>query len=269
MTYSQSFAWWSFVPGDEDPDRLLAAAALIGYRGVDFLPRPLWPRARDAGLELVVIDGHESIDVGFSDARRHAQLRDEVRGALELAVDEGVAFLAVASGNAPEPRAAADGIAVCAEGLAPVADEAVAAGVPLLLEPLNTKVDHPGHECDTTLWGAAVIDAVGSPGLRLIYDVYHMQLMEGDLVRTLEANFDRIAHVHTAGCPGRHELDDDQEVNWGHISRTLSRLDYGGYVAHEFIPRGDPRAALRDAFEIFATGQAEAAAQESGGRPEG
>ncbi|MFD9948497.1 TIM barrel protein [Nonomuraea sp. NPDC059023] len=249
MTYRQSFAWWSFTEKGEDLS-LLESAAEIGYRGVDFLPAEHWSRARDAGLDLTIIDGHVSLEVGFNDRDNHAALADEVRANLALAVEAGVPFLAVNAGNR-HVRSDAEGAAVCAEGLAPLAAEAAAANVTLLLEPLNSKVDHVGNQCDHTSWAASIVDEVASPGLALLYDVYHMQVMEGDLLRTIDRYLDRILHIHTAGVPGRHDLDDQQEINWPAVARLLHERGFAGYVAHEFIPRADPVAALRHAYGVF------------------
>jgi hydroxypyruvate isomerase len=249
MPFSQSFAWWSFTEGREPAPDLLEQAAAIGYKGVDFLPPALWARARDSGIELVIVDGHESIDVGFNDRSQHRDLSEQVRRNLELAVTEQIRFLSVAAGSRAA-RGDQDGLAFCAEALAPLAAEAADAGVALLMEPLNTKVDHPDHECDLTQWAADLIARVDSPGLRLLYDGYHAQIMEGDLIRTMRRNLPVIAHVHTAGAPGRHDLDDHQEINWRAIARWLDD-NYTGFVAHEFIPRGDPVDALRHAFAII------------------
>lgn len=197
------------------------------------------------------------VEVGFSDRANHRVLADEVRRNLDIAIAGGVRNLAVVSGDWSGPPH--DGVSICAEGLAPLAAEAEAANVRLLLEPLNTKVDHPGQECDSTDWAAAVIEQVGSPALRMLYDMYHMQIMEGNLIRTIREKFPLIGHVHAAGVPGRAELDNRQEVNWRAIAAALRELDYPGYVTHEFIPRGDPVAALRQAFEIFAQPAVEAA----------
>ncbi|MBE8520463.1 TIM barrel protein [Amycolatopsis sp. H6(2020)] len=249
--YEQGFAWWSFAGEHEEEPALLKEASRIGYRGVDFLPPGLWPAARDCGLEVVLADGHRSLEVGFNDRANHAALHDEVRRSLETAQREGVPWLAVNAGNRGA-ASDADAVGICAEGLAPLAAEAAEADVGLLLEPLNSKVDHPGNQCDRTSWAVAVVDQVGSPALRVLYDVYHMQIMEGDILRTLARFHDRIGHVHTAGVPGRHELDDRQEINWGAVARTLAELGFEGYVTHEFLPRGDVVEALRAAFAVFA-----------------
>jgi hydroxypyruvate isomerase len=257
VSYRQSFAWWSFAEAPHQHPDLLRLAASIGLDGVDFLPEELWPQARDLGLDLVVVDGHESIEIGFNDRAHHRDLTDQVLRALDRAVDAGVLNLSVMSGDTTG-ASDEEAVAICAEGIAPLAEQAEAAGVGLLLEPLNTKVDHPGHQCRTTAWGAAVVDKVGSPALRLLYDVYHMQLMEGDLLRTIDAHLDRIGHFHTAGVPGRQELDHRQEVNWSAIGLFLRERGYQGFVGHEFVPRGDPEAALRQAHALFAHPSVEA-----------
>lgn len=249
----QSFAWWSFTAGREvDPHSLLRDAAAAGAGGVEMLPPALWPVARDVGLSLVTLTGH-TLEEGFNDPSRHAALRDEVRRNIDAAAEGGVEAVIVFSGNRIGDGQDAPAIAACIDGIAPVAAHAEAAGVRLLLELLNSKVDHPGHQCDRTSFGAEVVRGVGSPALRLLYDGYHMQLMEGDLSRTIRANFDLIGHVHTAGAPGRRDLDARQEINWPAIAGLLRHLGYRGWVGHEFVPRGEPVAALRAALAQFAS----------------
>ena len=253
VSFKQSFAWWSFASDDEDEklaSEFLHAAAEIGYRGVDFLPPAFWPHARDAGIQLVIIDGHTPLEVGFNCRARHQELKEKVLRAIELAVVETVPFVAVTSGD-KTPETDADGLASCVEALSPLAIEAHAAGVVLLVEPLNSKIDHAGHECDRTDWALKLIREVNSPGLKILYDFYHAQVMEGDLLRTVEKNLEHIAHFHTAGVPGRHDLDDFQEIHWPAVVRQLRSCGYTGFVAHEFIPRGDRVSALRAAFELF------------------
>ena len=249
MSIKQAFAWWAFASAAESPDSMLAAAAAIGYRGVDFLPEELWPRARDLGFEIVIMDGHVPLELGFNDRARHRALGDQVRRAVDTAASAGVPFVSVASGDRVD--SIMDGLKACVDGIAPLAAEAHAVGVVLLLEPLNTKIDHPGHECDRTAWAASVVDQVSSPGLRILYDFYHAQIMEGDLLRTVDKHWPNIAHFHTAGVPGRHELDDRQEINWLAVAHHLHQHGYDGYVTHELIPRGNPMDALRQAFELF------------------
>lgn len=247
----QSFAWWSFTAGREvEPAAFLRAAAAAGARGVEMLPQVHWPLARDAGLELVTDSGHK-LEEGFNDPARHAALQAEVRRKIDAAAEGGVGAVIVFAGNRFGDGSDERAIEACAAGLGPVVAHAADAGVRLLIELLNSKVDHPGQQCDRTAFGAEVVRRVGSPTLKLLYDGYHMQLMEGDLSRTIKANLDLIGHVHTAGAPGRRDLDDRQEINWRGVAGLLRHLGYEHWVGHEFIPRGEPIAALRQAIALF------------------
>ncbi len=169
---------------------------------------------------------------------------------IDAASAGNVPYVIVFSGKRGEASDAA-AVGHCAAGLAPLAEYARSHGVTLLLETLNSKVDHPGAQCDHSAWGFEVVKRVGSPNLRLLYDCYHMQIMEGDLMRTLKTNLEWIGHIHTGGVPGRRDLDDRQEVNWRAIAELLKRQQFAGWVGHEFIPRADPRAALEQAYLIF------------------
>jgi len=144
-------------------------------------------------------------------------------------------------------RSDAEAIAAAIDGLKIVAPMAEQAGVTICVELLNSKVDHKGYHGDHTAFGVAVIAAVNSPRVKLLYDIYHMQIMEGDIIRTIRANAPYIGHYHTGGVPGRHELDDTQELDWRGIMRAIADTDYRGYVAHEFIPTRDPLTSLNDA----------------------
>jgi hydroxypyruvate isomerase len=111
-------------------------------------------------------------------------------------------------------------------------------------------VDHKDYMCDHTAWGVRVMQEVNSPRVKLLYDIYHMQIMEGDLIRTITQNIDWIGHFHTGGVPGRHELDDKQEVQWAAVMRAIAGTNYAGYVAHEFVPTRDPLTSLREAVDL-------------------
>jgi hydroxypyruvate isomerase len=123
-------------------------------------------------------------------------------------------------------------------------------GVTICIELLNSKVDHHDYMCDHSAWGLEVVQAVNSPRVKLLYDIYHMQIMEGDLVRTIQKNIDWIAHFHTGGVPGRHELDGTQEVQWDGVMRGIAATNFKGYVAHEFVPIHDPLTSLRQAVDL-------------------
>jgi hydroxypyruvate isomerase len=145
------------------------------------------------------------------------------------------------------------GAAQTADGLRRVAAAAEHAGVTLALELLNSRVNHPDYQCDRTAWGVKVCELVDSPAVKLLYDVYHMQVMEGDLIRTIQCHHPHIGHYHVAGNPGRHEPDDSQEIGYSAVYRAIRATGYTGFVGMEFTPRGDPVAALRAAFAQITT----------------
>jgi hydroxypyruvate isomerase len=123
-------------------------------------------------------------------------------------------------------------------------------GVNICVELLNSKVDHPDYAGDHTSFGVEVMKGVGSPRVKLLYDIYHMQIMEGDVIRTIRQNHEYIGHYHTGGVPGRHEIDDSQELNWRAVMKEIADTGFNGFVAHEFVPTRDPLTSLREAFEI-------------------
>jgi hydroxypyruvate isomerase len=122
--------------------------------------------------------------------------------------------------------------------------------VTLCMELLNSKVDHKDYQADHTAWGVEVVKGVSSPRFKLLYDIYHMQIMEGDVIRNIRDHFAHIAHFHTGGVPGRNEIDDTQELNYRRIMTAIADLGFTGFVAQEFVPRRDPLTSLRQAFEI-------------------
>jgi hydroxypyruvate isomerase len=147
-------------------------------------------------------------------------------------------------------RRDAEAIASCVAGLDRIKALAEEHRVTVCLELLNSKVDHPDYQGDHTAFGVAVVRAVSSPRVRLLYDIYHMQIMEGDVIRTIRDNREHFAHFHTGGVPGRHELDDTQELNWRAIAKAIADTAFDGYVAHEFIPTREPFTSLREAVAV-------------------
>jgi hydroxypyruvate isomerase len=144
----------------------------------------------------------------------------------------------------------AEAVEACVAGLTAVAPLAEEHRVTICLELLNSKVDHADYQGDRTPFGVQVVQAVGSPRVKLLYDIYHMQIMEGDVIRTIRDNIAHIAHFHTGGVPGRHELDQTQELNYGAVARAIADTGFGGYVAHEFKPTRDPLTSLREAVAV-------------------
>src|SRR6266487_212171 len=142
------------------------------------------------------------------------------------------------------------GAEITALGLKRLARFAQDEGVTLILELLNSKVDHPDYQADKTAWGVEVCQMVDSPAVRLLYDIYHMQVMEGDIIRTIREQHAYFGHYHTAGNPGRQELDERQELQYKPIIQAIAATGYKGYLGQEFIPSGNPEVALRQAFDI-------------------
>jgi hydroxypyruvate isomerase len=177
---------------------------------------------------------------------------EEVETALPLAVEAGVPNLIVLFGNR-EGRSDEEGIANAVACFDRMKRSAEDAGITLCVEMLNSKVDHEDYQGDTTAFGVAVVEAVASPRVKLLYDIYHMQVMEGDVIRTIRDHHQHIAHYHTAGNPGRHELDDRQELQYSAIARAITATGFTGYLAHEFIPTVEWRDGLQQAMEVCAT----------------
>jgi hydroxypyruvate isomerase len=242
---TQSAAWWCFTPSRMTPEAFLRAAAEAGLTAVDLVPPEHRDLVRAHGLTVSSIGGHASLQVGLNRRDQHDRIEAELRANIVEAARIGCPTLICFSGNRGG-LADAEGAEITAEGLARVAPAAEAAGVTLTLELLNSRVDHPDYQADHTAWGVEVCKMVGSPAVRLLYDIYHMQVMEGDLIRTIRAAHPYIGHYHTAGNPGRHDLDDEQEIAYPAVLRVIAATGYAGVIAHEFIPRGDPAAALRD-----------------------
>jgi hydroxypyruvate isomerase len=246
-------AWWCLERAGMTLPQVLAACRTLGYDGIE-LPEPAdWPAIREAGLAITSIRGHETLTDGLNRRENHDRIEREIRANLGRAVEWGIPVLICFGGN----RAGLDdeaGLASTVVGLRRVARAAEDAGVTLALELLNSKVDHPDYQCDRTAWGVRVCEAVGSPRVKLLYDIYHMQVMEGDIIRTIGTHHPWFGHYHTAGVPGRREIGAAQELNYPAIIRAIADTGYAGWLGQEFIPAGDPLAALREARDLCRVG---------------
>lgn len=245
----QSVCWWCFVRGDMKPEKLIKEAAAIGFASIEMGPQQYWDTIREHGMKIAIIVGHGTLTDGLNRKENHKRIEEEILRNIELAVKYEIPSLIVFSGNR---RGISDeeGIDNTVEGLLRVVKAAEEKGVNLCIELLNSKYDHKDYQCDRTWWGLEVCKRVNSPRVKLLYDIYHMQIMEGDLINTIRRNINFIAHFHTAGVPGRRDLDDEQEINYRAVMRAIAATNYDGYVGHEFIPKGDPIKALRHAFEV-------------------
>lgn len=245
----QSAVFWCFCRDGVAVKDVVTRAAAIGYESVEMAPPEHWDLIRDCGLGMAVIVGHASLTDGLNDPANHDRIEDELLAHIDLAAANDIPGLICFSGNRAG-RSDEEGRDHTIAGLQRVAGAAEAKGVNLCLELLNSKVDHADYQCDHTLWGVEVCRGVASPRVKLLYDIYHMQIMEGDLIRTIGDHLEHIAHFHTAGNPGRHDMDETQELCYPPIMRAIAEGGYDGYVGHEFLPKGDPLAALQSAYDL-------------------
>jgi hydroxypyruvate isomerase len=222
----------------------------MGLPAIDLLEEADWAVARDHGLVCSMgYAGGGSIKDGLNVVANHEAIvrnfERTIPRAAAMRVPNVITFFGNRQGMSDEQATAN-----CIAGLNRVKRIAENEGVTICVELLNSKVNHPDYQGDRTSFGAAIVKAVASSRVKLLYDIYHMQIMEGDVIRTIRDNRDLIGHYHTGGVPGRHELDDTQELNWPAICRAIIDTGYRGYLAHEFVPTRDPLTSLREAVAL-------------------
>jgi len=243
----QSVSRWCY--GKIPLPELCRAAAEMGLVGIDLLGEDEWPVVRDQGLVCTMgSGGGGTIAEGLNDPAHHDRIVGSLEEMIPRAEKAGVPNLITFVGNHRPGIDAAAASENCVAALRRIAPVAEAHGVTVCVELLNSKVDHPGYQGDHTPFVVDIVKAVDSPRVKALYDIYHMQIMEGDIIRTIRDNAAWIGHFHTGGVPGRHELDDTQELHWPAICRAIVEAGFTGYLAHEFVPTSsDPLASLRDA----------------------
>ena len=244
----QSVSRWCYK---EIPlDQLCAHANQIGLKAIDLLNPEDYEVPRRYGLvcSMAYAGGGELVSA-MNRVENHARIEEGFRKYIPLAAKAGVPNVITFSGNR-NGMSDEEGARNTIAGLNRVKKIAEDNGVVICMELLNSKVDHKDYMCDHTAWGVRVVQAVNSPHVKLLYDIYHMQIMEGDLVRTIQENIQWIGHFHTGGVPGRHELDGSQEVQWDGVMRGIAATSFQGYVAHEFVPTRDPLTSLRQAVDL-------------------
>ena len=244
----QSLARWCYakIPIDD----LCRAAAGMGVTGMDLVAPEDWPVLRKYGITPCMVQGSGTFNDGWNNKANHQKLEEQARTSIVRAADAKVPNVITLFG-ARRGMSDQEGIDNCITGLNRVKKFAEDHGVTLCIELLNSKVDHKDYQGDHTSFGVAVVKAVDSPRVKLLYDAYHMQIMEGDLIRTIRDNIQYIAHFHVAGVPGRHEIDDTQEVQWRAVAKAIADLNFPGYIAHEFVPTRDPLTSLKQAVELL------------------
>jgi hydroxypyruvate isomerase len=244
----QSVSRWCYQK--YDLDTLCKESVRIGLKGVDLVSPADWPTIKKYGLvPSMTQHGAGTIPDAWNRLDNHERLEKEMRESLTLAAEAGLPNVITFSGNR-KGMPDAEGLENCAIGLNKVKKMAEEKGVTINVELLNSKVNHKDYMCDHTAWGVALMKRVDSPRVRLLYDIYHMQIMEGDIITTIRENFAFIGHFHTGGVPGRHEIDGTQELDYHAVAKAIADLGYQGYIAHEFVPVRDPFQSLEQAFNI-------------------
>jgi hydroxypyruvate isomerase len=232
-------------------DQLCKASKEMGITSIDLTGPKEWPTMQEYGLTSGMANGAGlGIEKGWNRRERHEVLLKSYEEVIPLVAKAGMQNLICFSGNR-EGLDDAEGIKICAEGLKKLMPTAEKYKVNVVMELLNSKVNHHDYQCDHTVWGVELVKAVGSDRFKLLYDIYHMQIMEGDVIATIRKYKDYIAHYHTGGVPGRNEIDDTQELNYPAIVKAILATGYKGYVAQEFIPkRPDALASLKQGVDI-------------------
>ena len=253
----QSVANWCFMADCSvkpwSLEELCGNAAALGIESVELVDPPDWPTLKKHGLICALSNSHGFVK-GFNDKNNHAWCVEEIKKSVDATAAAGFPNVITFSGfrnGIPDDL----GLDNSVEGLKKVVGYAEKNKVTLILEVLNSRVDkamkgHPGYMGDTVEWCVEVCKRVGSPRLKILFDIYHVQVMQGDIITRIKQYKDYIGHYHTAGCPGRNELDDTQELNYPPIIRAIVESGYKGFVAQEFIPTRDPLQSLREAVKL-------------------
>jgi hydroxypyruvate isomerase len=217
-------------------DSLCLLVKKIGFSAIDLIGPKDWPTLKKHGIDSSMCNGAEiGLTKGWNDIQYHTQLIKNYTDHITLVANAGYKNLICFSGNR-DGKDDEKGMNTCVEGLKKVLGLAEKKGVVLQMELFNSKIDHKDYMCDKSAWGIELCKKLDSPNFKLLFDIYHMQINEGDIIRTIQQNHIYFGHYHTAGVPGRHEIDDTQELYYPAIMKAILSTDYKGYVAQEFIP---------------------------------
>ncbi len=242
------------TPNPMTLDEMCRIAADLGIEGFDLIGPQDFPTLKKYGLVPSMVPGGGSIKAGVNDVANHAAIAPKLLELIDAAAAAGAPNVIVMAGDrvGAGGKAISDeqGMETSASFLTKFAKRAEDKGVTLCLELLNSKVNHPDYMADRTVWGVELCKRVGSPKMKLLYDIYHMQIMEGDIIRTIRENIDYLGHFHTAGNPGRHEFDETQELNYRPIVQAIAESNFRGFVSHEYTPLKDPVASLKESIRV-------------------
>ena len=263
----QSIAFWCFSSAGPDwsLEQTCQTANKIGFQSIELVPPKDWPMLKKHNLVCGLVPNGmpgAPFKKGFNNPAYQEEVISRTKSAIDQAAEAGfpnvIAFTGYKWRDAEDPNSGEisidEGVANCVKGLKEVAGHAEKKNVSICIEQLNTRDDthpmkgHPGYQGDDLDEVAGIVSEVGSSHVKLLFDIYHVQVMNGDVIRRLEQYKQLIGHVHTAGCPGRGELDESQEINYPAVMRKLVEIGYDGYVGQEFIPNGDPLTGLQQAF---------------------
>ena len=236
---------------EQSLEAMCEVAVEYGIQSVELLNPDQWDTVNRYGITCAMGNGSPlHIPKGFNDPIYHERLLKDYEAIIPKAAEAGLKNVICFSGNR-EGKSDTEGLENCAKGLAPVLELAQKHNITICMELLNSKVDHADYQCDHTTWGVALCEKMGHDSFRLLYDIYHMQIMEGDIIATIRKYHPYIAHYHTGGVPGRNEIDETQELNYRAIMQAIVETGFTGHVAQEFIPSKDkPLASLKRAVEI-------------------
>lgn len=223
-----------------------ALAAKMGLLGLDLVARGDWNAVRKHGLIATMVSGAGSIKKGLNDKSMHAKFLEDFKANIKAAAEYKWPNVICMAGDR-KGISDEEGMDNCQVILKEAVKIGEDYGVTICMELLNSRVNHAGYMCDKSAWGFELCRRIGSPRFKMLYDIYHMQIMEGDLIATISRNIDLIGHFHTAGVPGRHELDENQEIYYPAVMRAIAETGYTGYVAHEYTPLRDPIESLAQA----------------------
>ena len=223
-------------------------AAKMGLLGLDLVGRGDWDAVKKHGLVATMVPGAGGIRKGLNDKSMHAKFIEDFKANIKAAAEYKWPNVICMAGDR-KGIGDDEGMDNCHAILEEAVKIAEDSGVTICMELLNSRVNHPGYMCDKSAWGFELCRRVNSPRFKMLYDIYHMQIMEGDLIATIRKNIDWIGHFHTAGVPGRHELDEDQEIYYPAVMRAIAETGYSGYVAHEYSPLRDPVESLVQAIK--------------------
>ena len=232
-----------------DFEGMCKEASRLGAYGFDLVGPESFATLKKYGLIPTMVPGGASIKQGINDKNNHVDIDRRMREAIAVAAAAGAPNVIVMAGDRKgiTDELGAENSVLFLNNIKALAEDK---GVTLCIELLNSKVNHPGYMCDTTAWGVNVCKQVNSPRVKLLYDIYHMQIMEGDVIRTIKNNIKYIGHFHTAGNPGRHEFDETQELNYTPICKAIADSGYQGYLSHEYTPTRDAVETLDKMMKI-------------------